>query len=143
MTTTSAGAELPAWLADRYRSQRHLAALVEIGRILDAVGMTWRSLHRATAEPPKPKATGTEYAPAEILTVVDRLERVRPWPKTSTAPEYMATLRELAGKYDRVILSARQTEWLSMLLARCEEQPKTERDANVITPAQWRRAAVG
>jgi hypothetical protein len=123
MTKGPAGVdELPPWLAARYRSKRHLAALVEIGRALRGVGMTWASLHRVTEEPTFAGAATEwiEYPAGEVLAMVERLERVQPWDVTSSAPMFMRTLRDLAGKDERVALSPRQVGWLEMLLARAE-----------------------
>src|SRR5271166_2239178 len=79
MTEPPAGVEelLPAWLAARYRSRRHLAALVEIGRVLRGVGMTWKTLHRVTEEPAFGGAATewAEYPAGEVLAMVEKLER--------------------------------------------------------------------
>ena len=94
MTEPPAGVEelLPAWLAARYRSRRHLAALVEIGRVLRGVGMTWKTLHRVTEEPAFGGAATewAEYPAGEVLAMVEKLERVQPWdPTSSSAPMFM------------------------------------------------------
>ena len=114
--------ELPPWLAARYRSKRHLAALVKIGRVLRGVGMTWATLHRVTEEPAFAGAATewTEHPAGEVLAMVERLERVEPWDEASSAPSFMRTLRELAGD-ERVRLSPRQMGWLELLLARAEQ----------------------
>jgi hypothetical protein len=77
--------ELPTWLAGRYRSKRHFAALVEIGRVLGGVRMTWATLHPVTEEPAFAGAATEwgEYPAGEVLAVVEKLERVQPWDVTS------------------------------------------------------------
>lgn len=104
-----AEAELPPGIAARYRSPRHRGAMVEIGRILSAVGMTWQALHRATAGE-------RYYERAELLALVDRIERAQPWAQGSSAPDFMATLRDLAKHYPQVRLSERQADWLDVLI---------------------------
>ena len=126
--------ELPPWLAARYRSNGHLAALVAISRILRDVGMTWASLHRALEEAARDEAAAErakwdEYAPDVMLAMVDRLERAQPWEPGSSAPSFMRSLRDLAGRYERVTLSPRQRDWLELLLARVE-QIERERQSN-------------
>jgi hypothetical protein len=143
-TKRPAGAdELPPWLAARYRSKRHLAALVEIGRVMRGVGMTWASLHRATENPAfadmeRDDGVETDWyeAPAGgVLATVERLERLQPWEATSTAPMFMKTLRGLAARHERVRLSPRQMSWLELLMKRAHEveaQRPEARTGNVV-----------
>ena len=124
MTKRPAGVdELPSWLAARYRSKRHLAALVEIDRVLRGVGMTWATLHRVTEEPAFAGTAfqGGEFASDELLAMVEKLERVQPWDPSSSAPMFMQSLRDLAGEDERVELSPRQAHWLEILLARADQ----------------------
>lgn len=146
---------LPPSLAARYRSKRHLAALVKIGRVLRGVGMTWASLHRALEEAVQAEAAAAdraewlEYPSDTVLATVERLEDIRPWSEDSSAPEFMMTLRNLMSEGDFVRLSSRQVEWLELLLAKAnkiELKRQTERTdekitGNVVPISAARRAA--
>ncbi|HZZ26113.1 MAG TPA: hypothetical protein VFE60_27760 [Roseiarcus sp.] len=119
--------KLPPWLAARYRSKRHLAALVKIDRVLRDVGMTWATLHRVTADPGD-ATESVELEAVELEAMVEKLERVKPWDVTSSAPHFVTTLRGLASGGERVSLSSRQASWLELLLSRADqmlERPTT------------------
>jgi hypothetical protein len=122
--------KLPVWLAARYRSKRHLEALVKIDRVLREVNMSWATLHRVT-EDPGAAPEGVEYETVELMAMVETLERVRPWPVTSSASSFVTTLRGLASGHGRVKLSSRQVSWLELLLARAGQMVERSRAAPV------------
>jgi hypothetical protein len=82
------------------------------------------------------RATWGEYPAGELMAMVETLERVKPWPVTSSAPSFMRTLRDLAGEYERVKLSPRQMEWLELLLARAKQMVEREPPSNPPVEAQ-------
>jgi hypothetical protein len=112
---------LPPWLAARYRSKRHLEALVKIDRALRGVNMTWASLHRATEDPGDVASDSVELAAVELAAMVAKLDRVQPWEPSSSAPSFVTTLRAMSGRGERVILTPRQASWLEGLLARADQ----------------------
>lgn len=145
--------ELPPALAGRYRSARHLAALVEIGRILRATNMTWPSLTNALFEAARDvardeaaaaraaeRAEWGEFPADRMLATVALLERVQPWDPTSSAPDFVRSLRAMASRHERVRLSPRQAEWLRTLLRRADE---IEREQPVQTAMQQSNEVTG
>ena len=134
--------KLPVWLAARYRSKRHLAALVKIDRVLREVNMSWATLHRVTEDPGDVASDGVELASVELAAMVAKLERVQPWEPSSSAPSFVTTLRAMSGRGERVILTPRQASWLEGLLARADQmversspamqQPVEARTGNVV-----------
>jgi hypothetical protein len=132
--------KLPVWLAAKYRSKRHLAALVKIDRVLREVNMSWATLHRVTEDPGDVASDSVELASVELAAMVEKLERVQPWEPSSSAPSFVTTLRAMSGRGERVILTPRQASWLEGLLARADQM--VERSSPAMQPVEARTGNV-